>query len=322
MNGEKHNSIISRLLLSAVIILTAGVIIGYVKNIPHEYRSITDYKLEKVERVRIVIVGDIMLDRNVRNKISEIGFDKFFSGIKSIISNADIAVGNLEGPITTYESITASLKNKALQFTFDPALTPQLAELGFDVFGLANNHTYNFGREGFSMTKKYLRTSGILYYGDPDNTDEISIVTEKNGIRLGFVGFHEFSYKNYDKVFAEIAWLRPNVDVLIVSPHWGIEYKTAPTDKMREWAQGFIDSGADAVIGAHPHVVGEVEEYKGKKIYYSLGNFAFDQYFSEATMKGLMVDMNIIREQDGKFSISYKDIPVRVDRKGISLIVE
>ena len=69
-------------------------------------------------------------------------------------------------------------------------------------------------------------------------------------------------------------------------------------------------------------MVGEVEEYKGKKIYYSLGNFAFDQYFSEATMKGLMVDMNIIREQDGKFSISYKDIPVRVDRKGISLIVE
>lgn len=260
-----------------------------------------------------------MLDRNVRNKIGEVGFDTFFAGVKDLVENADIAVANLEGPFTKYPSVTATLVSKELRFTFDPALAPKLADLGFDVLGLANNHTLNFGTKGLKETREYLKQAGISYYGEPDNRDELSTVVEKNGIRVGFVGFHEFSYINFDKVIAEIDRIRPDVDVLIVSPHWGVEYQAAPTENMKKWAKLFIDHGADAVIGAHSHVVGDIDEYKGKKIFYSLGNFVFDQYFSEDTMKGLAAQIQVEKSKEGKIDLNYVLIPIKIDRKGPSV---
>ncbi len=267
-------------------------------------------------KLSVLVVGDIMLDRNVRNKIDRDGFEKFFAGVNDLVSDADLAVGNLEGPFTTYPSVTASLINKDLTFTFDPKLLPKLSNLGFDIFGLANNHTQNFGQEGIAMTRKYIRDAGMFYYGDPDNTVETSIITAKNSISIGFVGFHEFGYKNFDHILSEIDTLRPQTDILIVSPHWGVEYQKEPTEKMQNWAHQFIDHGADAVIGAHPHVIGNIEEYKGKKIFYSLGNFAFDQYFSEATMNGVAVQLEIEKGSEGKVSIDYNLIPIRSDKNG------
>ncbi len=150
----------------------------------------------------------------------------------------------------------------------------------------------------------------------------MSAVVEKNGIKIGFVGFHEFSYVGLDNVLAEIDRLRPTVDVLIVSPHWGVEYQKEPTSSMRKNARLFIDHGADAVIGAHPHVVGNIDEYQGKKIFYSLGNFAFDQYFSKETMNGLAVHISIIKqtssaEAASHVSLMYSSIPIQSDRAGV-----
>ncbi|MEI8096917.1 MAG: CapA family protein, partial [Candidatus Moraniibacteriota bacterium] len=143
-------------------------------------------------------------------------------------------------------------------------------------------------------------------------------VITKNGIKVGFVGFHEFSYLNFDKVFAEIEKMRPQVDILIVSPHWGVEYESKPTEKQMKWAREFIDSGADAVVGSHSHVVGEDEEYNGKKIFYSLGNFAFDQYFSKRTMEGLAVYISV-KKEGGKVTLSYAKIPLSISRKGVTI---
>ncbi|MEK7184564.1 MAG: CapA family protein [Patescibacteria group bacterium] len=267
-------------------------------------------------QVKILIFGDMMLDRNVSNNIKRIGFDKFFAGMKDMITDADIAVVNLEGPFTDYPSITTSLKNRALQFTFDPTLAPKLAELGFDILGLANNHTLNFGKSGLEQTRRYIGNAGMIYYGEPFNKDEISTIITKNGIKIAFVGFHEFNYINFENIFAEIKKLRPDVDILIVTPHWGVEYQKEPTVKMTELAQSFIDSGADMVIGAHPHIIGDIGIYKGKKIYYSLGNFVFDQYFSEETMKGLAVIIDI-KKVNNEIGIDYTDISTRIDRDGV-----
>lgn len=241
----------------------------------------------------ILVVGDMMLDRNVRNLINKMGFEKYFAGVAELVRSVDLAVANLEGAFTPYPSVTADLKSKELKFTFDPDLAPKLADFGFDILGLANNHSWNYGREGLEMTRRYIGSAGMFYYGDPNNTSETSTVVTKNNITVGFVGFHEFHYINFEKVFSEIEKLRKEVDVLIVTPHWGIEYKKEPTKQMREWSYKFIDLGADAVIGSHPHIIGDTEEYKGKKIYYSLGNFAFDQYFSKETMEGLAVIIDI-----------------------------
>ena len=287
---------------------------------PISEKYINDF-LSQSDSIEIIFVGDMMLDRNVRNIINRDGFDSYFIGIKGIIEDVDIAIANLEGPFTMNESLTASLINKTLQFTFDPALASKLDEIGFDILGLGNNHSMNFGREGLISTKKYIEKAGMLYYGDPNNDENISVIIEKNNIKLAFVGFHEFTYINFDKIFKEIERLRNEVDIVIVTPHWGVEYEKSPTDKMRKWAYDFIDSGADMVIGTHTHVIGDKEEYKGKKIYYSLGNFAFDQYFSEDTMNGLALKIKIKKDyKDNNLDLEYTEIPIRVDSKGISVI--
>ncbi len=319
MNGKK---IIKYSLIIFIVFSAISVFLFLNKDLYKEYYftspEIFNNFLSQEKNINIIIVGDMMLDRNVSNVIDKKGFDKYFEGVRDIINNADIAVANLEGPFTDNPSITTSLIDKSLKFTFNPKLIPKLHDLGFDIFGLANNHTMNFGISGFNTTKDYLKKNNILYYGDPNNFTDLSTIIEKNGIVIGFVGFHEFTYINFDRIINEIKILRDKVDILIVSPHWGIEYENEPTNNMRKWAHGFIDSGADAVIGSHSHIIGDKEEYKGKKIYYSLGNFAFDQYFSEETMTGLMVNMNIRKNYEGSLKIDYIDIPIRVDESGIS----
>ena len=294
------------------------------KDLYSEYSFVSpksiDNFLTQSDSIDLLIVGDMMLDRNVRNIINRDGFDNYFKGVKDIIENRDIAIANLEGPFTTNESLTASLVNKTLQFTFDPILVPKLKNLGFDIFGLGNNHSMNFGKWGLDITKEYLKEADILYYGDPNNNEYISLLIEKNNIKLAFIGFHEFTYINYNKVFEEIERLRKEADIVIITPHWGIEYEKSPTEKMRQWAHDFIDSGADMVIGTHTHVIGDIEEYKGKKIYYSLGNFAFDQYFSEETMNGLALEINIKKDYKNALNIEYIEIPMKVDKKGINLL--
>ena len=223
MNGEINSQKNKRNLFIVLIILFIILIsIGFY--IPND-SSFSQHSIfnNNDSRLKVLVVGDIMLDRNVRNLINKNGFDSFFSGVKDLIKNADIAVGNLEGAFTTNPSITADLRNKELQFTFDPSLAPVLSDLGFDILGLANNHSYNYGKQGLESTRRYIGSAGMLYYGDPFNKDEISTIIIKNGIKIGFIGFHEFNYTNFENVLYEITKLKSEVDVIIVSPHWGIE---------------------------------------------------------------------------------------------------
>lgn len=328
MSGEKNkNNTFFKIILTSIVFVIVGLSIFLVYSLTHPTRiSFTSPFIytPPAKEISILIFGDLMLDRGVYNRIHKIGFDKFFEGIASTTKENDIVVANLEGPFTPYPSITTNLINKELRFTFDPIFIPKLANLGINVLGLANNHTLNFGREGLRSTREYLRQAHISYYGDPNNNDELSTIVEKKGIKVGFIGFHEFSYINFDKVLAEIDRIRPDVDILIISPHWGVEYESVPTETMKKWARQFIDHGADAVIGSHPHVVGNMDEYRGKKILYSLGNFVFDQYFSEDTMNGLSVKIRVEKDvQKGRVNsieLTYTLIPIRIDTKGVSLI--
>src|SRR3989344_7762249 len=97
--------------------------------------------ISQSKNIDIIVVGDMMLDRNVRNIIDRDGFNAYFEGIRNIIEIADFAIANLEGPFTTKESVTSHSTENILQFTFDPKLVPKLKKLGFDIFGLSNNHT-------------------------------------------------------------------------------------------------------------------------------------------------------------------------------------
>jgi poly-gamma-glutamate synthesis protein (capsule biosynthesis protein) len=301
MNGEVNNR-----MLYGVMILS---IIMFLFLIPNKDEVVVEEQTALVPSViapstTVLFVGDIMLDRYVRNRINQDGFDTVLGQAKVFFDsiNANLIVGNLEGPFTSYPSKTTNYNNKELVFTFDPILAPKLKELGFDVLGLANNHTLNFGYEGLTSTKKYLDSAGIKYYGHPDNISDTSIAIDSNGVMIGLVGYHEFSYKNLDVVLDEITRLRPLVDFLVVTPHWGVEYEKEPRQYMVDMAHKFIDHGADAVIGAHPHVVQTIEYYNYKPIFYSLGNFIFDQFFSKEVKNGLAVLVSLKKGESPKFT--------------------
>lgn len=241
----------------------------------------------KDNRVTLFAAGDLMLDRYVKKIIDKKGARYPFEKIERLLSGNDLALANLEGSFTDFKPKALNPNNTT--FTFDPALVPTLKKLGFNIFNLANNHTLNFGEIGFSQSKKYLEKNSIDYFGEPMNSEKISIIKNIRGTKIGFIGYNGFNGPNFDNVINEIKKLKPQVDFVIVFTHWGIEYQTNFSKTQQKLGREIIDAGADIIIGTHPHVVQPVEKYKDKMIFYSLGNFLFDQTFSKKTQEGLAI---------------------------------
>jgi len=243
----------------------------------------------------ILFVGDIMLDRNVEVFINQKGVNYPFSEIKDEITGYDIAIGNLEGPIV-YKPI--EFARESLMFNFIPEAADALYWAGFDILTLSNNHTQNRGAQGLTETKELLIKAGVDYVGDPITcTDET--VLKKDGVV--FTAFNKTFPQNCsdDKVSEMIKKVRsvnPN-DFFVAILHWGNEYQPLNSSTQKTLAHIVIDSGADLVIGHHPHVVQNIEIYKNKAIFYSLGNFIFDQYFSKETQEGLAVGVEIFKNR-------------------------
>jgi poly-gamma-glutamate synthesis protein (capsule biosynthesis protein) len=253
------------------------------------------------DQATILAFGDLMMDRSVRSVLQGNGNLYPFEHIRRMLAGSDLTVANLEGTITTFEP--KRLEPENILFTFDPGVAPALRAVGFDVFSLANNHIDDFGAEGTSQTKEYLQAAEISYFGDYFNRENVVSMQTVRGMRIAFVGFHEFSYSGRETVLAAIAQAKEEADAVIVYPHWGPEYELFPSSNQVLLARQFIDAGADIVLGAHPHVVQPIEVYKGKLIVYSLGNFVFDQQFSNAVKNGLGVGLVINRNHSLEVSL-------------------
>ena len=245
-----------------------------------------------------VFVGDIMLDRNVARAARGYGVAHLFASTAPLFVGSDLRVGNLEGAITTNVSI-AQRDNTILRFTFEPEVAEQaLRALNLSVVSLANNHTLDFYRAGYDATRTYLAEWGVASFGHPTNVaGELSAALEVGGNRFCFVGYHSLYEPDTTSVLEEVAQLRPNCYRIAVMPHWGEEYTHIPNKTQVEVAHAFIDAGADLVVGAHPHVVQNFEEYRGKAIFYSLGNFMFDQNFSWETQHGAALRVEFYKEK-------------------------
>ena len=270
------------------------------------------------EPVRVLFVGDLMLDRNVARAATTVGARGLFAtSTLELFADADLRVGNLEGTITTNASI-AQRNNKILRFTFDPALARDVLQLlRFDAVSLANNHALDFGEFGYDDTVAALSALGIKTFGQPYNdTGKRSTMLEVRGKQLCFVGYHSLFVPDRTNVVADVQSLRPRCWRVVVVAHWGEEYETLSNDAQQSQAHAFIDAGADLVIGAHPHVVQEVEVYQGKAIFYSLGNFVFDQNFSWETMHGLGVQVDLYEEKT-RFTL----IPLTIANQHASVTV-
>jgi len=257
---------------------------------------------KRIPKTTIYFVGDMMLTRGVESSVKKNfngDYNQLFKNLLEL-KNADILFGNLEGPVSDMGNNVGS----KYSFRMNPAVLSALKNVGFDIISFANNHVGDWNVSAFKDTLSRLSTTGILKTGADINKDEIikpTIIT-KNGVKFGFLGFSDVGPKwmeAKENVHGILLASDPDFetiiknadkksDVLIVSFHWGEEYKTTHNSRQESLAHKAIDSGADMIIGHHPHVIQDIEVYKGVTIAYSLGNFIFDQSFSKNTMRGML----------------------------------
>lgn len=245
--------------------------------------------------VKIMAVGDIMLGRHVETLMSRNGETYPFTYFKEFQTNQNVILGNLEGPIPEIHRKTADFTTN---FSFNKSVATLLKKEGFTHLTLANNHTVDKGENAFWNTRKVLANAGIISFGNPRSASKDFVKLEEiNGVEVAWIGANEavssyFKKEDFVKLIEAQTAINPD-RFIIVNIHWGTEYQPTSNKKQKEIAREFINAGADLIIGHHPHVVQEVEIYKNKLIFYSLGNFIFDQYFSKETQEGLVVYLEI-----------------------------
>lgn len=259
--------------------------------------------------------GDIMLDRGVKNSVNK-NFKGDYSALfekLGILKKSDIAFANLEGPAS---DVGKDMRN-LYSFRMDPSSIPALKAAGLSIVSVANNHVGDWGRDAYADTLMRLKENEILYTGGGANIKEAEtpIIIEKYGMKIGYLGFSDVgpnwmkanentagillaSNPRFDEIVQNAS---KQVDYLVVSFHFGDEYKTKHNTRQEYLAHKAIDAGAKIVIGHHSHVVEDTEVYKNGFIAYSLGNFIFDQKFSEATMQGMILEIKLNR--DGNMSV-------------------
>ena len=246
------------------------------------------------KEVRIFAAGDMLFDRKIRQVSEALGGDFVFSCISEMISGADFAVANLEGPITEHASrsvgsVVGSPDNYF--FTFPTTTAALLSRHNFRAVGIGNNHITNFGISGLISTKWYLNHEDVGYFGGIQG-DEGVYETQENGIDFAFIGYNEFGGSSVTEVANKIVSARAAGRVVIVYSHWGDEYIDSSL-RLRPIAELFAESGASAIIGSHPHVVLGSEYIGDTLVYYSLGNFIFDQYWNSDVSHGLTLMLHV-----------------------------
>ncbi len=260
---------------------------------------------EPKENVTLLFAGDLFLTDLLQEKYDKNGISAAAtSELLEITRGADVFMLNEEFPFgTTGEAA----EDKQYTFRVDPKYVSVLPQLGADIVTLANNHMLDYGREPLTETLSALDQNGILHVGAGQNLEEAAALQtiEAGGRTIGFLGAtrvipeHSWTasksnsglFTTYDpaKLVAAIQAAKQTCDYVVVYVHWGIERSTEPEDYQQTLAHQYIDAGADAVIGAHPHVLQGIEYYDGKPIFYSLGNFIFANRSYETMMAELTV---------------------------------
>jgi poly-gamma-glutamate synthesis protein (capsule biosynthesis protein) len=234
-------------------------------------------------------VGDIMLARNVEQYIETYGQEYPFAKVGNLLSDNDLLIGNFEGTVREKQTIE---QVGDMLFDTTPDNVPMLATQGFDLLSLSNNHADDFGNATLALTRQTIINAGITPFGDAFASEEHVTHETVNGIQFAFIGYHEFNEETTG-ILEAIKAEKAAGNFVIVFAHWGVEYMHDPSSSQVFAAHQFIDAGADTVIGAHPHVVETVEIYNGVPIVYSLGNFLFDQDWSEQTKRGMVVRLTV-----------------------------
>lgn len=275
--------------------------------------------------VSIAFVGDILLDE-LPGRLIKKGIDPFKS-FSSILNAADFRVGNLENVVATRGSAEPG---KFYTFRAHPR-TLSVLKRHFDAVSLANNHSGDFGPVAFSEMLTLLERNGIAYFGGGINLAQahVPLMIERKGLRIALLGYNEFFPRSFeaDQDKPGIAWSEDEqvqldianarsqyrADLVIPFMHWGWEDEPSASTRQTYLARLMIEAGADAVVGGHPHVTQNIENYRGKPIIYSLGNFLFDGFTDKINNTGWLLRL----ELDHQGVRRWRTFVAHIDGKGV-----
>ena len=228
--------------------------------------------------IKLSVVGDILLTRNIGSAIDKYGFEFLFSDVKPIFNDSDIVFGNLECSLTQ-RGVPLPGYDPNVTFRAKPELIKGLKKVGFSVLSIANNHIYDYGHIGLMDTIDAFNNEKIGYIGAGKTSVEAKkpYIIEKKGLKIGFLAYHQLLGRSVRRVvskksvFAQlivkeccnsIINLKKKVDIVIVSIHWGIDYARYPSPCDIDIARQFVSSGCDLILGHHAHVIQGWERYK------------------------------------------------------------
>lgn len=252
----------------------------------------------------IIAGGDIMLCRGTRKYIDHFGSGYPFSEIRDEVRSHEIAIANLECPISARGK--KFYPDKGIYFRALPDVVEGLKYSGFNVFTLANNHILDWGIDAVADTMHYLREGGVYFSGVGFTKKEASKPVQFNlkGVQVGIICYNDiypFSLVQAGKTVEThrldsateevIRNMKEDFDVLIAAVHTGAEYLPEPEKEKIHTMRTLVDAGVDVVLGTHPHIVQRIEVYGGGLIVYSLGNLIFDQSWSSETSRGLLLEI-------------------------------
>ncbi|OHA91090.1 MAG: hypothetical protein A2665_01330 [Candidatus Zambryskibacteria bacterium RIFCSPHIGHO2_01_FULL_46_30] len=281
---------------------------GYALEVGKEnLASVISHETSSADNPAITLgfVGDIMLDRGVWQVVSINGrgdFKFIFERSQEELNNLDLLFGNLEGPVSDKGRDLGALYS----FRMNPDVIDALLYAGFSVLSLANNHAGDWGEEALRDSINRLGRAGISHVGAGLSAEEAykPLVFDVDGFKVAILAFTESTgiYEGGNIALAREEKVRESIqsaqntdiaDFIVAYFHFGDEYQREPNERQRKLSYAAVDSGADLVIGSHSHVTQSAEKYKDSLIVYSLGNFVFDQYFSDETMRGWLLKVFI-----------------------------
>ncbi|NLM94891.1 MAG: CapA family protein [Firmicutes bacterium] len=286
-------------------------------------KQLADQVEEEDPEVLMMAVGDIMFERKVKGLQLKRGWTYPFEQVAPTLKGADLVFANLECPL----GVGGRFLN---MFRGEPESVWGLAYGGVDVVSLANNHILDYDNQVLFQTMDILGEAGIGFAGAGRNLAEARtpLIVEQGGLRIAFLAYTEmwFVYTRephnwaatdilpgvaparLDLVKEDVRSARKQADVVVVSFHWGQEYKEEPTQAQYELGRGAVDAGAHLVLGHHPHVLQGVEFYKGGVIVYSLGNFVFDELRPPLTEESIILQAVLKRGKVEQIDF----LPVRI----------
>ena len=316
--------------LAIAVLLTGGLLVSCAQDPWANARATIAKESSKHYGFSLGFAGDICFadDEAPMIHLAEVGSTDIADGIDprfiNVMRDMDLMWINNE---FVFSDGGEQIWDKMYTFRSPTAHVSYLHDLGIDIVGLANNHVYDFSEEGFQDTLATLEEAGIPYVGAGRNINQAKspVYLQTDGFTIAYVAASRAEYTvytpeatetsggimwcyDYDMFLDSIREAAANADYVVALPHWGVEHSTELETEQIDGAHACIDAGADAVIGAHPHILQGMEYYNGKPILYSLGNFWFDDYDIDTLVAELRFVGN--RDENGFASLEDADVEV------------